>query len=343
MRLVQKIPAPEEVCERFPITDVEKSKREAVLEELRNILSGRSDKKILIIGPCSADREDAVIEYVCRLSVLAKEVENSLLIIPRVYTSKPRTNGGGYKGMVHRPVASGAEDDLVSGILAVRKLHHSVVRETGLFAADELLYPSLYPYMADILIYMAVGARSVEDQEHRLVASGMEIPVGMKNPTSGDVSVMLNAVTAAQQKQRIIFNGWEAETEGNAFAHCILRGYTNIAGDCVPNYYYENLVRLHDTYYRKNLANPAVIIDCNHANSNKQYDEQIRIAEEVLTYCKRNSTVNSFVKGLMVESYLEDGAQMPGEGVFGKSITDPCLGWEKTKELIYRIQEMTCL
>ncbi len=343
MRLVQKIPAPEEVCKKFPITDKEKKEREAVLEELKKILSGSLGKKILLIGPCSADREDAVLEYVSRLSVIAEEVKDSLLIIPRVYTSKPRTNGGGYKGMVHRPIASGQEDDLVSGIIAVRKLHQKVVRETGLFAADELLYPSLYPYMADMLVYMAVGARSVEDQEHRLVASGMEIPVGMKNPTSGDVSVMLNAVTAAQQKQRIIFNGWEAETEGNAFAHCILRGYTNIAGDCVPNYYYENLVRLHDAYYRQNLANPAVIVDCNHANSNKQYDEQIRIAEEVLTCCKRNSTVNSLVKGLMVESYLEDGAQMPGEGVFGKSITDPCLGWEKTKNLIHRIQELTRL
>lgn len=340
MRLIQKIPAPEDVCDSFPISDKDKKRREDVLKELRNILSGKSEKKVLLIGPCSADREDAVLEYVSRLSVLVEEVKESLLIIPRIYTGKPRTNGGGYKGMVHRPIATVSEDDLVSGVFAVRRLHQNVVRETGLFAADELLYPSLYPYMDDLLVYMAVGARSVEDQEHRLVASGMEIPVGMKNPTSGDISVMLNAVTAAQQKQRIIFNGWEAETEGNPFAHCILRGYTNIAGESVPNYYYENLMRLHDIYYRQNLMNPAVIIDCNHANSNKQYGEQSRIAEDVLTSCKRNRTVNSLVKGLMVESYLEDGAQMPGEGVFGKSITDPCLGWDKTKELIYRIQEM---
>ena len=339
MRLIRKIPPPEEVCDRFPITNEEKSKRENVLKELELILSGDSDKKILLIGPCSADREDSVLEYVSHLAVIAEKVKDSLLVIPRVYTSKPRTNGGGYKGMLHRPVAGRQEDDLVSGVFAVRKIHQRVVRETGLFAADELLYPSLYPYIADVLVYMAVGARSVEDQEHRLVASGMEIPVGMKNPTSGDVSVMLNAVMAAQQKQRILFNGWEAETDGNPLAHCILRGYTNIAGENIPNYYYENLVRLHDAYYRQNLMNPAVIIDCNHSNSNKQYDEQIRIAEDVMLSCKRNRTINSFVKGLMVESYLEDGAQMPGEGIYGKSITDPCLGWEKTKRLIIKLWE----
>ena len=339
MKLIQKIPAPEEVCDRFPITDEERLQRKAVLEELRKILSGRSEKKILLIGPCSADREDAVLEYVFRLSELAEEVKEVLLVIPRVYTSKPRTNGGGYKGMLHRPVASGLEDDLVSGVIAVRKLHQHVVRETGLFAADELLYPSLYPYMADLLVYVAVGARSVEDQEHRLVASGMDVPVGMKNPTSGDTSVMLNAVMAAQHKHRIIFNGWEAETEGNPFTHCILRGYTNIAGESVPNYYYENLIHLHDAYYRQNLMNPAAIIDCNHANSNKQYDEQVRIVEDVLVSCKRSKAVNSLVKGMMVESYLEDGAQMPGEGVFGKSITDPCIGWDKTEELIKSLCE----
>ncbi|MBO4899319.1 MAG: 3-deoxy-7-phosphoheptulonate synthase [Lachnospiraceae bacterium] len=340
MRLIQKIPAPEEVCDRFPITESEKKKREEVLAELRHIILGKSEKKILLIGPCSADREDAVLEYVSRLAVLAEVVKDSFLIIPRVYTSKPRTNGDGYKGMIHRPVASGGEDDLVSGLLAVRKLQQRVIQESGLFPADELLYPSLYPYVADLLVYMAVGARSVEDQEHRLVASGMKIPVGMKNPTSGNISVMLNAVAAAQQQQRIIFNGWEAQTEGNPFVHCILRGYTTMAGESVPNYYYENLVKLYDRYYRQNLSNPAVIIDCNHANSNKQYDEQLRIAEDVMTSCKRNRTINSFVKGLMVESYLVDGAQMIGESVYGKSITDPCIGWEKTTELVQKVSEM---
>lgn len=340
MRLIHKIPAAEEVCDRYPISDGEKRKREKVLGELRRILSGDLQKKILLIGPCSADREDAVLEYVSRLAGICDQVKDSLLIIPRIYTGKPRTNGRGYKGMIHRPVASGREDDLVSGIIAVRRMHQHVIQETGLYAADELLYPSLFPYVADLLVYMAIGARSVEDQEHRLVASGMEIPVGMKNPTSGSIPVMLNAVAAAQQKQRIIFNGWEAETEGNAFSHCILRGYTNIAGESVPNYYYENLIRLHDAYYRQNLVNPAAIIDCSHANSNKQYEEQTRIAEDVLLSCKRNSSINGLVKGLMIESYLEEGAQMIGEGAYGKSITDPCLGWEQTRELIFRIQEM---
>lgn len=339
MRLIQKIPQVEELRSKYSISEDEQKKREKLLFKLHEILSGKSGKKVIIVGPCSADREDAVMEYVYLLSELQDCVKDTFLLIPRVYTGKPRTRGDGYKGMIHRPQPSSRHDDLVSGIIAVRKLHQRIIKETGMYAADELLYPGLCSYVSDLLVYMAVGARSVEDQEHRLAASGLDIPVGMKNPTSGDISVMLNAVSAAQQGQRILSNGWEAETDGNEYAHAILRGYINIAGENIPNYYYENLVKLHDVYCKQNLRNPAVIIDCNHSNSNKQYMEQCRIAEDVFDSCKRNKSINRLVKGIMIESYLEDGAQLVGESVYGKSITDPCLGWKRTKALILNLQD----
>lgn len=339
MRLIQKIPQVEELCSRYPISKEEQEKREALLAEICEILVGKSEKKIIIVGPCSADREDAVIEYVRLLGELQNCVKDTFLLIPRVYTGKPRTRGDGYKGMIHRPKPSSGHDDLVSGIIAVRELHQHIIKETGMYAADELLYPGLCSYVSDLLVYMAVGARSVENQEHRLAASGLDIPVGMKNPSSGDLSVMLNAVAAAQQEQRILVNGWEAQTDGNKFVHSILRGYINIAGENVPNYYYENLIKLHDAYYRQNLKNPAVIIDCNHSNSNKQYLEQCRIAEDVFDSCRRSKSINRLVKGIMIESYLEDGTQLVGEGIYGKSITDPCLGWKRTKSLILSLQD----
>ncbi len=339
MKLIQKLPKVEELCNEFAISEQEKGERSKLLSEICMVLSGQSAKKIIIVGPCSADREDAVLDYVSRLAGLQEKVKDVFILIPRVYTGKPRTNGGGYKGMIHRPLAASGQDDLVSGIKAVRELHQHVIQKTGMYAADELLYPGLHPYVSDLLVYMAVGARSVEDQEHRLAASGLGIPVGMKNPTSGNLSVMLNAVSAAQQKQSIIVGGWEAQTEGNKYAHSILRGYTNIAGENVPNYYYENLMKLHDMYYKQNLCNPSVIVDCNHSNSNKQYLEQCRIAEDVLASCRRNKTINVLVKGIMIESYLEDGNQMIDEGTYGKSITDPCLGWDKTNNLILNLME----
>lgn len=339
MRLIQRIPQVEELCGKYSISKEEQKKRENLLSEIRKILAGKSEKKIIIIGPCSADREDAVVEYVYLLAELQNRVKDRFLLIPRVYTGKPRTRGDGYKGMLHRPKPSSRHDDLVSGIIAVRELHQHIIKETGMYAADELLYPGLCSYVSDLLIYMAVGARSVEDQEHRLAASSLDIPVGMKNPSSGDISVMLNAVSAAQQGHRILINGWEAQTDGNKYAHAILRGYVNIAGESVPNYYYENLIKLHDHYCRQNLRNPSVIIDCNHSNSNKHYMEQCRIAEDVFDSCRRNKSINQLVKGLMIESYLEDGAQLIGEDVYGKSITDPCLGWKRTESLIVGLQD----
>ncbi len=342
MKLIQRLPNVEELQNEYAISTDEKKRRDQKLENIKSIISGKSTKKLIVIGPCSADREDAVLEYVNRLSNLQEMVKDVFVLIPRVYTGKPRTSGTGYKGMLHRPQLSSKEDDIVSGIVTVRKLHQRIIKETGMFAADELLYPTLHPYYSDLLVYMAVGARSVEDQDHRLAASGLDIPVGMKNPTSGDIHIMLNAVYAAQQEQMIVYDGWEACAEGNKFAHAILRGYTNIAGECIPNYYYENLIKLHDSYYKSNLFNPAVIIDCNHANSDKQYLEQIRIANEVAGYCKQNREISNLVKGIMIESYLEDGTQMVGQGVFGKSITDPCLGWNKTKELVLNLAEKFC-
>lgn len=340
MKYIKRLPNPAELITRFPITKKEAECREVCLNSIYNILSGRDARKIILVGPCSADREDSVIEYTVRLSKLQEQVSSTFLLIPRVYTSKPRTNGKGYKGLLHRPEASCNRDDIMSGVIRTRELHQRVIKNSGMFPADEMLYPEVVSYVADLLVYVAVGARSVENQQHRLVASGLEMPVGMKNPTSGNLDVMIHAIEAAQSSQHLIFNGWEAETKGNLFSHAIIRGYTDVSGKARPNYYYENIQELYDKCYRANLKNLAVIVDCNHCNSNKKYDEQGRIAEEVLGYCKKNKIIDEFVKGLMIESYLEDGMQMIGEGIYGKSITDPCLVWEKTEKLILQLAEI---
>lgn len=340
MKYIKKLPEPGELIERYPITRKEVECREKRLKDIYNILSGIDTRKIIIVGPCSADREDSVIEYTMRLSKLQEQVSADFLLIPRVYTSKPRTNGKGYKGLLHRPEASCNQDDIMSGVIRTRELHQKVIKYSGLFPADEMLYPEVLSYVSDLLVYAAVGARSVENQQHRLVASGLVMPVGMKNPTSGNLDIMIHAIEAAQCSQHLIFNGWEVETKGNPFAHAIIRGYTDVSGKARPNYYYENIQDLYDKCYKANLKNLAVIVDCNHCNSNKKYDEQGRIAEEVMRYCGKNKTIDRFVKGLMIESYLEDGAQMIGEAVYGKSITDPCLGWKNTEKLIMQLAEM---
>lgn len=334
MRFVRKLPEIEEVIRKFPLTEKQKAERAKTIQEIKNILSGKNDKKIICIGPCSADREDAVIDYIKRLAKIQAKMQDRFLFIPRVYTSKPRTNGRGYKGLLHRPISSCSHDDLLAGVVAMRKMHLHIIQQTGMFCADEMLYPDTLYYTLDLLAYIAIGARSVEDQGHRLLASGLDIPVGMKNPTSGDTNILLNSIIAAQYPQSLLFNGWEIETEGNWFSHAILRGYVDLNGTIHPNYHYEDLCDFYDDYQKQNLKNAAVIIDCNHANSRKQYDEQGRIAKEVFQTCKKNKVMDNFVKGLIIESYIEDGSQMIGEGIYGKSITDACLGWEKTEKLL---------
>ena len=334
----KKLTIPMEAKEMYPVS----AKQTEIVEkrniELKRIFSGESDKFILIIGPCSADNEDSVIDYITRLRSVQEKVEDKIFIIPRIYTNKPRTTGDGYKGMLHQPDPT-EKPDLFKGIIAIRKLHMRALDETGFSCADEMLYPENHKYLDDILGYAAVGARSVENQQHRLTASGMEIPVGMKNPTSGDLDVMLNSITAAQHRHTFIYRGWQAHSMGNPYAHAILRGYMNKHGQSLPNYHYEDLKRLCEMYAAKDLQNPAIIVDTNHANSGKQYLEQIRIAKEVLHSRKESAQIRTMVKGFMIESYIEDGAQKIGEGIYGKSITDPCLGWEKSERLIYDIAE----
>ncbi len=328
-----------EMKEKYPLTPqaVEaKSKRD---EEVRAVFEGKSDKMLLVIGPCSADREDSVMEYVYRLKKMQELVKDKLILIPRVYTNKPRTTGDGYKGMMHQPVPE-EKPDIYKGIIAIRQLHSRVLDETGLSSADEMLYPANHRYLSDLLSYIAVGARSTENQEHRLLASGLDVPVGMKNPTGGDLTVMMNSITAGQHAHSFIYRGWEVNTTGNPYAHAILRGYVDAHGTSMPNYHYEDLVRLYNLYSSKNLSNMGVIIDTNHANSGKNPFEQPRIAKEVLHSCRHNADVKRMVKGFMIESYIEDGAQKIGEGVFGKSITDPCLGWEKSEKLILDIADL---
>ena len=293
----------------------------------------------MIIGPCSADNEEAVLDYMHRLAEVQKKVEDKIFIIPRVYTNKPRTKGTGYKGMLHQPDPEGHED-MLAGIIAIRQMHTRVVKETGFTCAEEMLYPGNHRYLSDLLSYVAIGARSVEDQEHRIVASGVGIPAGMKNPPSGDISVMMNAITAAQHTQDFIYRGWEVRTQGNPLAHAIMRGYIDNLGHSKPNYHYEDLRAVYENYKNTDLKNPAIIVDTNHANSNKQYLEQIRIAKDVLHSCRVSDDIKGIVKGLMVESYIEDGSQKIGEGIYGKSITDPCLGWEKTNNLLLEIAEL---
>ena len=335
----RKLPIPKEVKEQFPISDNLAKIVAKRADECKDIFAGKSDKFILIIGPCSADNEDSVIDYISRLRKVQDKVEDKIFIIPRIYTNKPRTTGDGYKGMLHQPNPN-EKPDMYKGIVSIRQLHLRALNETGFSCADEMLYPENYRYLSDVLGYVAVGARSVENQQHRLTASGIDIPVGMKNPTSGDISVMMNSITAAQHKHTFIYRGWEVHSEGNPYAHAILRGYINKRGVAIPNYHYEDLIHLYEAYEKCNLLNPAVIVDTNHSNSGKQYLEQVRIAKEVLHSTRHNDDIKKLVKGLMIESYIEDGAQKIGEGVYGKSITDPCLGWQKTEKLILDIADL---
>ncbi len=338
MEFIRKLPTPKELKEQFPVDKEITSIKEARDEAIKNILEGKDGRFLLIIGPCSADSEDSVLDYLSRLVPVQEKVKEKIFIIPRVYTNKPRTKGTGYKGMLHQPDPEG-DEDLLSGIIAIREMHTRVIRETGFSCAEEMLYPENHRYLSDLLSYVAVGARSVEDQLHRIVASGIGIPAGMKNPTSGDLTIMMNSISAAQSRQKFLYRGWEVRTEGNPLSHAILRGYVDAFGRSHPNYHYEDLRQLISLYEEYGLKNPGVIIDCNHANSGKRYMEQIRIAKDVLHSRHVSSHIRQIVKGLMIESYIEDGCQEIGEGVYGKSITDPCLGWEKSEKLIYEIAE----
>lgn len=332
------LPGPEEIKSDYPLTDELKTFKLARDNEVKDVLSGRSDKFLVIIGPCSADREDSVLDYVSRLAKVAEKFKDRLVIIPRVYTNKPRTTGEGYKGMLHQPRPSDAPD-LKAGIIAIRRLHLKVMDECRLTSADEMLYPENRSYLDDLLSYEAIGARSVEDQQHRLTASGMDIPVGMKNPTSGDFTVMLNSVYAAQHPHNFIYRGCDVTTDGNEYAHVILRGGVDKYGAGIPNYHFEDLIRLHDMYEKTELKNKAAIIDVNHSNSGKRYKEQIRIVGEVLHSRKCSETINNLVKGFMIESYIEEGSQPVNGEVYGKSITDPCIGWDDTEKLIGMIAD----
>lgn len=334
----RKLPIPKDIKAEMPLSEKAekiKTKRDA---EIADVFTGKSDKFLLIIGPCSADRPDSVLDYINRLALLQPEVEDKILIIPRIYTGKPRTTGAGYKGMLHQPDPD-KKPDMLEGIKAIRALHKDAIEQTGLTCADEMLYPQNYRYLSDLLSYIAIGARSVENQEHRLVSSGIDVPVGMKNPTSGDLSIMLNAIKAAQSGHTFLYRGWEVESKGNPLAHAILRGSVSKHGNNHANYHYEDLKQLFDMYCNGGYENPAVIVDTNHSNSGKQYLEQVRIANEVLHSMRHSNDVKSMVKGFMIESYIEDGCQKVEDSVYGKSITDPCIGWDKTKEMIYSIAE----
>ena len=335
---IKKLPIPAEIKKVYPVSDYVSKVKQQRDAEIRNVFTGNSDKFIVIIGPCSADNEESVMDYIHRLAKVQDKVGDRLIIIPRIYTNKPRTTGEGYKGMIHQPDPE-KKPDMLAGLIAIRKLHIRAVEETGLTSADEMLYPENFWYLADILSYVAIGARSVEDQHHRMTTSGMDVPAGMKNPTSGDLSVMLNSVVAAQTAQQFIYRGWEVHTQGNPLAHTILRGATSKHGNSIPNYHYEDLTLLLNMYDQRNLQNPAVIIDANHSNSNKQYLEQIRIVKEILNSRSINTRLKTLVKGVMIESYIEPGNQKIGgvNHIYGKSITDPCLGWKDSEQLIYDI------
>jgi len=338
MQFLRKLPIPQQIKNRYPVTEeMDKIKKERE-KEIKNIFKGESDKFLLVVGPCSADNKEAVLDYISRLKIVADEVKDKIFIVPRIYTNKPRTTGEGYKGMLHQPDHD-ERPNMLKGIIAIRDLHMSALRDYGFTCADEMLYPENHRYLSDLLIYAAVGARSVEDQQHRLTASGIDIPVGMKNPTGGDLSVMINAIKTAQHQHTFIYRGWEVVSEGNPYAHAILRGYTDYTGRNISNYHYEDLVKLSEMYFEAELNNPSVVIDANHANSGKKYLEQIRIAKDVVYSRNHNSDIRKMVKGIMIESYIEDGAQKVGEHIYGKSITDPCLGFEKTRELIYDIAD----
>ena len=334
----RKLPIPQQIKSRYPLTPELEAIRDERAKEIADIFTGKSDKFILVIGPCSADNREAVLDYISRLCTVQDEVKDKIFIIPRIYTNKPRTTGDGYKGMLHQPDPN-ETPDMLKGIVSIRDLHMSALKDYGFTCADEMLYPDNYRYLSDILAYVAIGARSVENQQHRLTASGIEVPVGMKNPTSGDLSIMMNAITAAQHKHTFIYRGWEVTSEGNPFAHAIMRGYIDYAGKSASNYHYEDLVKLHEVYAKSGLNNPSAIVDTNHANSGKQYLEQVRIAKDVVYSRNHNNDIKNMVKGLMIESYIEDGAQKIGENIYGKSITDPCLGWEKSRDLILKIAD----
>ena len=340
MEFYRKLPIPKDIKEQFPISPESEKALKARVDSINKVFSGESDKLILVIGPCSADREDAVLDYIYRLRGVEEKVKDKIIIVPRIYTNKPRTTGEGYKGMLHQPDPN-ADPDMLKGILAIREIHMRAINETGFGCADEMLYPENYRYLSDLLAYVAIGARSVENQQHRLTASGLDIPVGMKNPTGGDISVMMNAIKAGQASHVFLYRGWEVKTQGNPLTHAILRGYVDKFGKSHPNYHYEDLYGLYETYMASGLENPAVVVDTNHANSGKKYLEQIRIAKEILHSCRYSKDVKSIVKGLMIESYIEDGAQkICADAVYGKSVTDPCLGWDKTERLIYEIAEV---
>lgn len=339
MEFHRKLPIPKEIKEQYPVTEEMAKVKAKNDEEIRKVFAGESEKFILVIGPCSADREDAVLDYIHRLRVVQDKVSDKIIIIPRIYTNKPRTTGAGYKGMLHQPDPN-EKPDMLKGVVAIRQLHMRALAETGFGCADEMLYPENYRYLSDLLSYVAVGARSVENQNHRLTSSGLDIPVGMKNPTSGDLSVMMNAIYAAQHGHTFIYRSWEVTSKGNPYTHAIMRGSVNKHGQSMPNYHYEDLMRLFELYSASDLKNPAVIIDTNHSNSGKQFLEQIRISKDVMHTRRCSADLRKMVKGLMIESYIEDGCQkITDTPVYGKSITDPCIGWEKTEKLIYEIAE----
>ena len=336
MQFNRKLPIPKELKAQYPLSEEMVRVREQNAKEIRAIFDGSSDKFLLIIGPCSADHKAPVLEYISRLRLVQDKVKDKIVIVPRIYTNKPRTTGEGYKGMLHQPDPENAPD-MLKGIIAIRDLHLSALKDYGFSCADEMHYPENHCYLSDLLGYVAIGARSVENQQHRLVSSGLDEPVGMKNPTSGDMTVMMNSIKAAQSSHTFLYRGWEVQSSGNPYAHAILRGYTDFAGKNVSNYHYEDLQKLNSLYNDSGLLNPSVIVDTNHANSGKKYLEQIRIAKEVVANRRHNDDIKKLVKGLMIESYIEDGAQCANEHIFGKSITDPCLGWKKTEKLILDI------
>ena len=338
MNFHRKLPIPQEVKKEYPLTERMEQVKAELDKNIQAVFNGSSDKFILVIGPCSADHQEPVLEYISRLRKIQDQVSDKIIIIPRIYTNKPRTTGQGYKGMLHQPDPE-AKPDMYKGIVAIRELHLAALRDYDFACADEMLYPENYRYLSDLLSYVAVGARSVENQQHRLTASGISAPVGMKNPTGGDLSVMMNSIIAAQSSHTFLYRGWEVTSEGNPYAHAILRGYVDYAGRSVSNYHYEDLLRVRELYEKLDLMNPSVIVDTNHNNSGKKYLEQIRIAKDIVHSRNQNADIKHLVKGLMIESYIEDGAQSTGEHVFGKSITDPCLGWEKTEKLILDIAD----
>ncbi|WP_026892205.1 3-deoxy-7-phosphoheptulonate synthase [Lacrimispora aerotolerans] len=336
---INNLPSPEEIKDRFPLPAEFKALKQERDQAISDVFTGKSDKFLVIIGPCSADNEDSVSDYVNRLTKVQEKTKDRLILIPRIYTNKPRTTGEGYKGMLHQPDPE-KKPDMHEGLIAIRKMHMKVLTETGLSTADEMLYPENLTYLDDVMSYIAIGARSVENQQHRLTSSGCDVAVGMKNPTSGDMSVMLNSVVAAQQPHDFTYRGFEVKSSGNPLAHTILRGAVNKHGQCIPNYHFEDLFLLHEMYGRRNLANPACIVDANHSNSNKKYKEQIRISKEVLHSRRHSKEIHTLVKGLMIESYIEPGAQKVGDGCYGKSITDPCLGWDDSERLLYEIADL---